>query len=169
MLVSYAVHCSTSCWQRSGGVAAGDEPQCADRAWYTTDTTRGAQGTRTPMATIVRQPQPIEPIIQQLQNILPQLREEYDVERLGVFGSYVRNEQHAESDIDILVSFRSTPGLLRYISLARAVLPGGESRRTVCRLPLPRYRSESGRAETAQRRPSAQTSGAFAAPPPAAH
>jgi predicted nucleotidyltransferase len=69
------------------------------------------------MATIVRQPQPIEPIIRQLQNILPQLREEYDVEQLGVFGSYVRNEQHAESDIDILVSFRNTPGLLKYISL----------------------------------------------------
>jgi predicted nucleotidyltransferase len=128
MLVSYAVHCSTSCWQNVGDAAAGGggrltsrwrgyEPQCADQVWYTTDTTRGAQDTRTTMATIVRQPQPIEPIIQQLQNILPQLREEYDVERLGVFGSYVRNEQHAESDIDILVSFRSTPGLLKYISL----------------------------------------------------
>ena len=60
------------------------------------------------MATIVRQPPPIEPIIQQLQNILPQLREEYDVEQLGVFGSYVRNEQHAESDIDILTLIASS-------------------------------------------------------------
>jgi uncharacterized protein len=69
------------------------------------------------MTNSVRQPPPIEPIIQQLQNILPQLREEYDVEQLGIFGSYVRNEQHANSDVDILVSFRHTPGLLKYISL----------------------------------------------------
>lgn len=65
----------------------------------------------------VSQPPPIEPIIQRLRTILPQLREAYDVERLGVFGSYVRNEQHADSDIDILVSFRHPPGLLKYISL----------------------------------------------------
>lgn len=69
------------------------------------------------MTNIAGQPQPVESIIQRLQNILPQLREEYDVERLGIFGSYIRNEQHADSDIDILVSFRSTPGLLKYISL----------------------------------------------------
>ncbi len=69
------------------------------------------------MTNVVGQPPPIEPIIQRLQNILPQLRKEYDVEQLGVLGSYVRNEQHTDSDIDILVSFRSTPGLLRYISL----------------------------------------------------
>ncbi len=69
------------------------------------------------MTKVVSQPSPIELIIQRLQNILPQLREEYDVEQLGVFGSYVRNEQHTDSDIDILVSFRNTPGLLRYISL----------------------------------------------------
>lgn len=69
------------------------------------------------MTNNVHQPPRIEPIIQRLQNILPQLREEYDIERLGIFGSYVRNEQHANSDIDILVSFRSTPSLLKYISL----------------------------------------------------
>ena len=48
---------------------------------------------------------------------MPQLREEYDVDQLGVFGSYVRNEQQTNSDIDILVSFRRTPSLLKYISL----------------------------------------------------
>ncbi|GAH47221.1 unnamed protein product, partial [marine sediment metagenome] len=29
----------------------------------------------------------------------------YGVKRIGVFGSYVRNEQKSESDIDILVEF----------------------------------------------------------------
>ncbi|WP_370374869.1 nucleotidyltransferase family protein [Candidatus Chloroploca sp. Khr17] len=65
------------------------------------------------MRNVIDQSPPIDPIIQRLQTILPQLREEYDVERLGIFGSYVRNEQHAESDVDILVSFRNTPGLLK--------------------------------------------------------
>ena len=29
------------------------------------------------------------------------------VERVGLFGSFVRGEQHADSDIDLLVEFRS--------------------------------------------------------------
>lgn len=36
---------------------------------------------------------------------------------LGVFGSYVRGEQTGESDLDILVEFDETPGLLKYIEL----------------------------------------------------
>ncbi|MGD0089068.1 MAG: nucleotidyltransferase family protein [Planctomycetota bacterium] len=36
---------------------------------------------------------------------------------LGVFSSYVRHEQQAGSDLDILVSFHETPGLFRFIEL----------------------------------------------------
>lgn len=36
---------------------------------------------------------------------------------LEVFGSYVRDEQTPESDLDVLVTFDETPGLLEYISL----------------------------------------------------
>lgn len=39
------------------------------------------------------------------------------METLGVFGSYVRREQNPESDIDILVTFKKTPGLLKFIEL----------------------------------------------------
>src|SRR5580765_8966814 len=37
------------------------------------------------------------------------LAERYHVEALGVFGSYVRNEQHDGSDLDLLVTFTQTP------------------------------------------------------------
>lgn len=58
-----------------------------------------------------------EILLQQLRQALPRLREEYDVEKLSIFGSYARNEQHVDSDLDILVSFRTTPGLIKYIEL----------------------------------------------------
>lgn len=38
-----------------------------------------------------------------LREHLPELRERYSVRSLGVFGSYVRGEQHKRSDLDILV------------------------------------------------------------------
>jgi predicted nucleotidyltransferase len=37
--------------------------------------------------------------------------------RVGVFGSYVRNEQTADSDLDILVSFRDQKNILDLIGL----------------------------------------------------
>jgi len=39
------------------------------------------------------------------------------VRSLGVFGSYVRHEQRPNSDLDLLVTFSETPGLLRFIAL----------------------------------------------------
>ncbi|MEW6238394.1 MAG: nucleotidyltransferase domain-containing protein [Candidatus Omnitrophota bacterium] len=49
--------------------------------------------------------------IQLLRQEIPALRERYHVESLSIFGSYVRHEQHPGSDLDILVTFRETPGL----------------------------------------------------------
>jgi len=47
------------------------------------------------------------------------LSREYGVERIGLFGSYVRNEQRSDSDIDLLVEFDSnrTIGLFRFVHL----------------------------------------------------
>ncbi|MGC8718192.1 MAG: nucleotidyltransferase family protein, partial [bacterium] len=39
------------------------------------------------------------------------------VREIGIFGSYVRNEQGRASDIDILVEFEKTPSLLEFINL----------------------------------------------------
>ena len=56
-------------------------------------------------------------LIEILHQQLPLLVERYHVESLGVFGSYVRHEQRPDSDLDILVTFYETPGLLKFIEL----------------------------------------------------
>jgi predicted nucleotidyltransferase len=40
-----------------------------------------------------------------LEELKPILRQKYQVETIGVFGSYSRKEQKSKSDIDILVTF----------------------------------------------------------------
>ena len=45
-----------------------------------------------------------------LKELKPILNKEYYVERIGYFGSYSRNEQKTDSDIDILVYFRKPLG-----------------------------------------------------------
>ncbi len=52
-----------------------------------------------------------------LRGQLPFLADRYLVASLGFFGSFPRGEQGPESDLDILVSFQETPGLLRFIEL----------------------------------------------------
>jgi hypothetical protein len=52
-----------------------------------------------------------------LRQHLPALRERYGVDTLALFGSYVRHEQRADSDLDVLVTFRETPGLLQFVDL----------------------------------------------------
>jgi predicted nucleotidyltransferase len=45
-----------------------------------------------------------------LKELKPILSQEYSVERIGYFGSYSRNEQTIDSDIDILVYFSKPLG-----------------------------------------------------------
>jgi predicted nucleotidyltransferase len=59
----------------------------------------------------------LERLIRRLRQQLPLLAERYQVESLGVFGSYVRKEQRSGSDLDLLVTFRNPPSLLRFIEL----------------------------------------------------
>jgi len=54
---------------------------------------------------------------EKLRQLFPLLAADYQVKSLGLFGSYVRREQHEDSDLDILVEFREIPGLLRFIEL----------------------------------------------------
>lgn len=46
-----------------------------------------------------------------------ELGREFKVKRLGIFGSYARNEQKAASDVDILVEFKTPPGLFEFMEL----------------------------------------------------
>ena len=46
-----------------------------------------------------------------------QLTARYHLSELGVFGSYVRGEQHMDSDVDILAAFELTPSLFTLVAL----------------------------------------------------
>ncbi len=50
------------------------------------------------------------------ENILT-LRENFKIQTLGIFGSYVRGEQKKSSDLDILVEFQEPVGLFKFMEL----------------------------------------------------
>ena len=47
----------------------------------------------------------LEEVKSQLENLKPILKEKYQVETIGVFGSFCRGDQKKKSDIDLLVTF----------------------------------------------------------------
>lgn len=51
-------------------------------------------------------------------NISP-LREEFGVQKIGIFGSFSRNEQSDKSDVDVLVEFSKSPSLFKFIELEK--------------------------------------------------
>lgn len=64
----------------------------------------------------MKQPE-LAKVQKKLQKQLPYLTERYNVESLGIFGSYVRHQQNPDSDLDLLVTFRESPGLLKFLEL----------------------------------------------------
>ena len=56
-------------------------------------------------------------VLSTLQAQMPYLCDKYYVESLGVFGSFVKNVQDEESDLDLLVTFHEVPGLLKFLEL----------------------------------------------------
>ncbi|ADI74077.1 DNA polymerase beta domain protein region [Methanohalobium evestigatum Z-7303] len=58
---------------------------------------------------------------EQLQKILhdhlPELERKYNVSYLGIFGSYIREEETKGSDLDILVEFSKKLGLMKITGL----------------------------------------------------
>jgi uncharacterized protein len=58
-------------------------------------------------------------ILEKIKGVKPVLENEYQVEEVGVFGSYVRGEQNLTSDVDILVSLRQghSMGLIEFSGL----------------------------------------------------
>ena len=59
----------------------------------------------------------IEEIKKILEGHKQELQDRYRIKALGIFGSYVRNEQKRGSDIDILVEYSEVPDLLAFIEL----------------------------------------------------
>lgn len=52
-----------------------------------------------------------------LRKQLSELSQKYQLESIGVFGSYIRNQQKPSSDLDVLVTFSKPPSLLKFIEL----------------------------------------------------
>ena len=54
-----------------------------------------------------------------LREHLPELREQYGVSSLGIFGSYMRGEEREDSDLDVLVEFSRITDLIEFVGLQR--------------------------------------------------
>jgi len=52
-----------------------------------------------------------EDILTILREQLPYLSSQYGVRQIGIFGSFSRDQQHTESDVDIVVEFDKPIGL----------------------------------------------------------
>ncbi len=52
---------------------------------------------------------------------LDELKKDYNVASLALFGSYVRGDQTPESDVDILVEFSGPVGMFQFMGLERAL------------------------------------------------
>lgn len=57
-------------------------------------------------------------ILSILKSLKPEIRQRYKAEVKGIFGSYVRGEQKAGSDIDVLVEFDEGANLLDLTGLS---------------------------------------------------
>ncbi len=52
-----------------------------------------------------------------LKQEMPYLIEHFHVSEIALFGSYARDEADLKSDIDILVAFSKTPGMISFMKL----------------------------------------------------
>lgn len=59
----------------------------------------------------------LDQIVTKLRQELPYIQKEFDVDEVELFGSYLSNEQTSKSDVDLLVTFRKTPGLFKFLKL----------------------------------------------------
>ena len=61
----------------------------------------------------------IEEILETLRSLSAEIARDYKAEIVGVFGSYARGEQGADSDLDVLVDFRDKANLLDLVGLGQ--------------------------------------------------
>ena len=62
-------------------------------------------------------------ILEEIKKILKEneiiLKDRFKVKEMGIFGSYLREEQKKRSDLDILVEFEEPISLLEFVALER--------------------------------------------------
>ena len=56
-------------------------------------------------------------IANKLKEIKPNLKSEFGIKRIGIFGSFAKGLQHNQSDIDIIVEFENPIGLIEFIKI----------------------------------------------------
>ena len=63
--------------------------------------------------------------LEEIKNLLlrhkEQLRKEYGVKEIGIFGSYIRGEQDKNSDLDILIELEKPIGFVKFIKLENSL------------------------------------------------
>ena len=56
-------------------------------------------------------------IKERVSSYLPTLKQHYKLREIGIFGSYIKNMQTEQSDLDILVEFEEVPSLFELVGL----------------------------------------------------
>lgn len=56
-------------------------------------------------------------VLSVLKQVKPDIEAKYHINSLALFGSVARGDDNANSDVDLLVEFSSTPDLLTFIEL----------------------------------------------------
>ena len=63
--------------------------------------------------------------LEEIRNLLlrhkEQLRKEYGVKEIGIFGSYIRGEQDKSSDLDILIELEKPIGFVKFLKLENSL------------------------------------------------
>ncbi len=59
----------------------------------------------------------IEKLKEKIKSQKNYIHNKYEVQKIGLFGSYVRGEENKDSDIDILIELSKPIGLIEYIQL----------------------------------------------------
>jgi predicted nucleotidyltransferase len=59
----------------------------------------------------------LQDILSSLRELLPYITQKYNVNSVEVFGSFVRNQNDKNSDLDVLITFSKVPSLLKFIEL----------------------------------------------------
>ena len=56
---------------------------------------------------------------QEIESKLVAILSKYDVQKIGIFGSYAKGVQRTDSDLDVLVNFKNVKSLLTLVRIER--------------------------------------------------
>ena len=56
---------------------------------------------------------------EELNSIIIRYLKNYHVDRVGIFGSFARNKNRKDSDLDLLIRFKKNPTLLQLVKIER--------------------------------------------------